>query len=696
MNRMAIANKNKNRIAVFLLLIASAKAGAIGQPATVSAMSCESPDGRLHFKVSADSEGQVFYGIRLDDEPVLRKSRLGILGTGFVEASRYVISETTERTQAETWEQPWGERSHVYDKSTECEAGFANPGSATVAWYLRVRVYDDGVGFRYVLPPGNGRAIAIRGELTEFAIAPEATAIWQPGSDPLKYETLYRRTTVADVENAHSPLTIRLENGVHLSIHEAALVNYPAFTLEPQGDGILQAKLRPRSDGLAAVLTPPFETPWRTIQVSDDAVGLINSDLILNLNEPNKLGDVSYIEPGKFVGIWWALHLGQWTWHAGSGHGATTEHAIDHIDFAAEYGFDGVLVEGWNTGWDGDWVANGSFSFVDAYPDYDLEMVASYARERGVRIIAHNETGGHISRYEDALDDAFALYKSLGMRQVKTGYVGDAGSLKVIDGSGERSGEWHDGQVAVNHHQRVIEAAHDHRLGIIAHEPVKATGLRRTYPNFLSREGSRGQEFGVWGETPNPPEHEVMLAYTRMLAGPMDYTPGIFDLRFRDDEPYPVRTTLMKQLALYVVIYSPVQMVPDLPENYAKYPDAFGFIVDVPTDWTDSIALAGELGEYVVVAREDRNSTDVYIGAITNEEPREIELELGFLAPKVQYTATIYRDGDDAHWRDEPYDYKIETRDVSQESRLMLKLAAGGGTAIRISPAVQAAQPTGE
>jgi alpha-glucosidase len=383
------------------------------------------------------------------------------------------------------------------------------------------------------------------------------------------------------------------------------------------------------------------------------------------------------------------MHLGVKTWGSGESHGATTAETKRYIDFAAANGFDGVLVEGWNTGWDGDWFHNGAiFSFTEAYPDFDIEAVTDYAREKGVRLIGHHETSGHIGNYEAQMADAFDLYEKVGVRQVKTGYVADDGDLRRVDADGLTHHEWHDGQPAVNHFERVLVEAAKRRISINTHEPVKDTGLRRTFPNWLSREGARGQEYNASWSEPNPPEHTAMLAFTRMLSGPMDFTPGIFDLTHHGpDSEFRVQTTLMHQLAQYVVLYSPVQMAADLPENYARYPEAFQFIRDVPTDWQESVALAGEVGEYVVFARQERGGDDWYLGAVSDGDPRTVRVPLDFLDAGRAYAATIYRDGEDADWQADPYDYRIETRDVDADKYIELKLAAGGGAAIRFSPA---------
>ncbi|MGH8168320.1 MAG: glycoside hydrolase family 97 catalytic domain-containing protein, partial [Woeseiaceae bacterium] len=479
-----------------------------------------------------------------------------------------------------------------------------------------------------------------------------------------RYEYLYNTTGLEEIVMAHTPMTVRLPSGTHLSIHEAALVDYAAFVLDQRRPNVFQANLTPWSDGIRVKAETPFKSSWRTIQIAPDAKGLLNSSLILNLNEPNALGDVSWVEPGKYVGIWWGMHLGVNTWGSGPKHGATTEETKRYIDFAAKYGFDGVLVEGWNIGWDGDWYSNGDvFSFTEAYPDFDLEEITDYAAEKGVRLIGHHETSGAVTNYERQMLDAYELYESLGVRQVKTGYVADAGGIKRVDENGVAHYEWHDGQFNVNHHLRALKEAAKHKISLNPHEPIKDTGLRRTYPNWLAREGGRGQEYNAWGEPPNPPEHTAILPYTRMLSGPMDFTPGIFDLTFKgEDSPFRVKTTLAKQLALYVVIYSPIQMAADLPENYEERLDAFQFIVDVPTDWEESIALAGEVGDFVAIARKERDGDHWYLGALTDEEARELSIPLSFLDAGATYTAEIYRDGDHAHWHDDPYDLVIEQR----------------------------------
>jgi alpha-glucosidase len=638
--------------------------------------------------LSLAADGMPRYSLALDGAEIVEPSLLGLWFESRIDlVAGFRVTGVERRSVDTTWEQPWGERRVVTDRHNELLIRLA-ARTPDRRLDLRFRVFDDGVGFRYEVPEQDAYSdVRLVGERTEFRVSRDARAFSQPANGELRYEQLYAESPVGTLDLVSTPLTLRLESGVHLAIHEAALVDYPAYSLEFDVESIFRTRLRPSSEGYRARLTVPFVTPWRTVQVADNAVGLVNSSLILNLNDPAVLEDTSWIEPGKYVGIWWAMHRGERTWSSGERHGATTAEARRYIEFAAAHGFEGVLVEGWNRGWDGDWVENFSFSYTEPYPDFDIEAVSDYAEQRGVRLIGHHETGGHVSAYESRMEEAFAFYAALGVRQVKTGYVGKANSLKRRAENGETRVEWHDSQFAVNHYQRVVESAARHRIAINTHEPVKDTGLRRTWPNWLTREGSRGMEFNVWGETPNPPGHEAMLAFTRMLAGPMDYTPGVFDLEFETDgELRRIRSTLAKQLALYVVLYSPIQMVADLPENYSARPEAFRFIVDVPVDWEQSIALAGGVGEYIVMARQERGGDDWYLGAVTDAHQRRLSVPLDFLAPGLAYVAEIYADGADADWQANPYAIDITTREYTRTDTLELKLAPGGGAAIRFRP----------
>ena len=662
---------------------------AIALPGLATATEVRSPDGRIEVAVTMTDDGRPQYAVQFDGEPVLLPSNLGLVfrDSPNLADGLSIVAETTSSADS-SWEQPWGERRFIRDNYNELLVTFEASEPAR-RFSVRFRVHDDGLGFRYEVPAQDAFGdLVIDDELTQFRLPVDAMGWWTPGRGWNRYEYHTRKLPVVDITLANTPATFRLANGTHVSLHEAALVNYAGYVLEQLDHGLLKTNLTPWSDGIRVRTRTPFETPWRTVQIAGDATRLLNSDLILNLNEPNKLGDVGWVEPGKYVGIWWAMHLGKRTWGSGPDHGATTEEAKRYIDFAAEHGFSGVLVEGWNTGWDGNWIENGAvFSFTEPYPDFDLQEVAAYALANGVRLVGHHETSGHISNYEAQMDDAFELYGEVGVRQVKTGYVAHGGNLQRVGDDGELIKEWHDGQFAVNHFTRMLKAAAKHQISINTHEPVKDTGLRRTYPNWLTREGARGQEYNSSWPLPNRVDHNVNLAYTRMLAGPLDFTPGIFDLQHQGaDSNRRVNSTLAHQLALYVVLYSPVQMAADLPENYLARPDAFQFIKDVPTDWDESIAVAGEVGDYVVFARKDRNSDDWFVGAISDEHARVVSIPLDFLDSNQRYTATIYRDGDEADWDSNPLALEIEQRPVSAADRLALPLAAGGGAAVRFAP----------
>jgi alpha-glucosidase len=652
---------NKHRIFPFTLVAMAFGLFPWGSnyAATVAATS---PDQAIRFTLS-DDQNQVRYSLIYRNQQVIDPSRLGMTfkqAPPFADGFIITAHETSQHDQS--WQQPWGEAKIIRDQHQELLVTLADKSEPKRRYRLRVRIFNDGVGFRYEVPIQNSQAdLQVTDELTEFVVKDfaEAEAWWIPARGWNRYEYLYQKTDLAQLDRVHTPLTLRLKNQVHISIHEAALVNYPAMTIDQRRPGVLKADLIPWSDGVKAKLGNAFVTPWRTIQISDKATGLLNSHLILNLNEPSKLGDVSWVKPGKYIGIWWGMHLGIQSWGEGENHGATTENAKAHLDFAAANGFDGVLIEGWNQGWNGDWFKNGDlFSFTRAFADFDLALVAAYD-----------------------------LYQQHGVTQIKTGYVADGGNIKRVDEQDNLSFEWHDGQFMVNEYLHSVTEAAKRQISINTHEPVKDTGLRRTYPNWISREGARGQEFNAWGSPPNSPEHTVNLVYTRMLAGPMDFTPGIFNLAYQGlDAVNRVPTTLAKQLALYVVLYSPIQMAADLPEHYRANPAPFQFIRDVATDWQQSIALAGEVGDYVVFARQVRDAQDWFIGAITDEQARDITINLDFLAPDTTYRAQIYRDDEKADWQTNPYAIVIEEKKVTAKTVLAIRLATSGGVAIRLQP----------
>ncbi len=676
----------------FLCVIAAAFLIASVQPASAKLRKIaelDSPSKVLNVALLIDHDGRLFYRVRRFGAPVLESSQLGLRFDNAKALDRNIeFVDAAFNSHDDTWEQPWGESKFVRNHYQALRANFIQTRpkpAAELQFSVEIRLYDDGLGFRYDFPKQVGTPmLSIDSELTEFNIKPKAQAWWIPAGEWNRYEYLYNRTELSQLGQAHTPATFRTADGLHLAIHEAALVDYASMWLRRTGGQRLRAQLAPGGNGASVSRKLPFHTPWRTLQVAESAAKLYESSkLILNLNEPNKLGDVSWVKPAKYMGVWWSLHLDTETWGTGKKHGASTEKTKAVMDFAAEHGFRGVLVEGWNKGWDGDWFANGwDFSFTQATPDFDIEALSQYGLAKGVHLVGHHETACAVSHYERQMEDAFALYQRLGIDQVKTGYVCDAGQIERQDLTGEQVvREWHDGQWMSGHHLRVLEAAARHKISINAHEPIKDTGLRRTYPNWLAREGARGMEYNAWGNPPNPPEHEANLFFTRMLSGPMDFTPGVLSLKGRAGQA--ILSTMAKQLALYVVLYSPIQMAADLPENYARYPKAFQFIKDVPVDWQQTQVLAGEIGDFVVLARKDRASENWYLGAASDASGRLINVPLNFLEPNKSYLAQIYRDADDAHYLDNPQAIAIEQRTLQATDTLAIRLAPGGGMAVR-------------
>lgn len=672
-----------------LSLLAVAAPAAIAQDARPS-QTASSPDGNLVLTVSTDTDQRPTWSLSRKGKLLIAPSKLGFILTDGIGLQRGFAIEGAEKASGDSqWELPWGERRFVRDRHNELLVRFRQHESwGGHAIDVRFRLFDDGIGFRYELPEQAGLKTAkIADEITEFDIAPAGTAWWIAGGEWNRYEQMYQKTPIDAVATAHTPITMRLDDGTHLAFHEAALVDYSGMWLKRVEGRKFRATLSPSSRGARVIRDLPFNTPWRTIRIADNAAGLVESDLELNLNEPNKLGDVSWVKPMKYIGIWWGMIRGPWSWAEGPDHGATTERTKQYIDFAAKHGFGGVLVEGWNKGWNSNWFGHGhDYSFIEAYPDFDLKAVTDYARKKGVTLIGHHETGGNISVYEAQLDDAMKLYGQLGVKAVKTGYVADAGGIIAPgDTPGETRMEWHDGQRQVQHHLKVVQTAAKYKVAVNPHEPVKDTGLRRTYPNWVAREGARGMEYNAWSDFGSGPDHEPTLVYTRMLSGPMDYTPGVLGLEGSNKAPFA--STLAKQLGLYLAIYSPIQMAADFIESLEAHPRELEFIKAVPADWAESKLIAGEVGDYAIFARKDRGSADWYVGGVNDATERTLTLNFDFLDAGKTYTATVWKDGEGATYlTDARHRIAYETIKVKKGDTYKLWLAPGGGAAIRLHP----------
>jgi alpha-glucosidase len=681
-------------------LVAAVVIAVAMRPQGTEPLAVGSHDGHTAFVLTTEG-GTVKWSVRHRDAWVILPSRLGfVFAGGDTLSDSLSIRSHTRREFDTTFTLPWGEVRSVRDRYNELRATIVETRGKARVFDLHVRVFNDGVAFRYDLQSGpNLSSFTIQDELTEFRFAEDMKAWWAPADVPMpdRQEVLYSSGPVSRVGLAHTPLTLQGTSGLHLVVHEADLIEYPGMYLRKNprahvNDRSLRVELARYADGSAVVGEAPMVTPWRTIQIADNPEDLAPSTLSLRLNPPPQQPMTFPITPMKYNGIWWGMHIGTMAWSTndrdGKPHGATTEHAKKYIDFAAANGLGGTLVEGWNVGWNSDWQREGDkFSFTQPMPDFNLDTVVAYATAKGVQLILHNETATFVENYQRQLDSAFALYRRLGVRVVKTGYVND-----LMQGTGHA----HQSQLMVRHHRDVLEAAARYGLSIVMHEPIKDTGERRTFPNMLSREGARGQEYNAWAEDGgNPPEHETILFFTRMLAGPMDFTPGIFDLLITAGgtrpprpivEPRP-RTTLAKQLALYVVLYSPVQMAADLPESYADNP-AYQFIRDVAVDWDTTIVLAGGIGDSVVVARKTKGKDEWFIGAITDEHTRLLSIPTDFLQPNVVYTAESYEDASGAHWRTNPTALTIINRPNLRRGIKIngVRLAPGGGVAMRIRP----------
>jgi alpha-glucosidase len=670
----------KRLLAVLALLFLAA-------PAIAQNVTLDSPGNVLRVTLSLNGEGRAQYRVDRLGKAVIADSQLGFLFTDQPQMLRnFEIVGRRTRDHDETWTTPWGEDRTIRDHYRELVVDLQEKSSLKRRMSIEIRAYDEGIGLRYRLPAREGgKATNIAEELTQFRIAQDGKAWWAPAFESNREEYLYTETPVSGIATAQTPLTMVLADGTHLSIHEAALVDYSGMNVARVEGTLLKAVLTPSSSGPKVSRTGEFTTPWRMLTIAPDAPSLYAArNLILNLNDPNKLGDVSWVTPRKYVGIWWGMHLDTQSWASGPKHGATTANALKLIDFASANGIPGMLVEGWNIGWDGDWFANGwDFSFTRPYPDFDLPRVAAYAKKKGVHIIGHHETSANIAHYEEQMEAGFDYFQGLGIDAAKTGYVSDAGGVQARGADGQIHYEWHEGQVMARHHLKVVTEAAKRHVMINAHEPIKDSGLRRTYPNWVSREGQRGTEYDAWGVPKNPPHYQTELFFTRLLAGPMDYTPGIVSLKGRGDTD--IMSTVARQLAYYVVIYSPIQMAADLQENYEANPTAFKFIREVPVDWDETRVLAGTIGDEVIVARKDRKSADWYVGGITDEAARETVVRLDFLPEGKRYTATIYRDGPTAEAGAKGKDMVVETRAVRRGDTINVRMAPGGGFAISLA-----------
>ncbi|MEN2720227.1 glycoside hydrolase family 97 protein [Capnocytophaga sputigena] len=675
-----------------------------------------SPDGSVMLSFSLKSDGTPSYKVTYKNKPVINESTLGFtLKKAEPLTNNFKVVDTKKSTFKETWKPVWGEESEILNHYNELLVSLEQ-NNTNRKMNIRFRVYNEGVGFRYEFPSQKELTyFVIEEELSQFAMAGDHTAWWIPGDyDTQEYD--YTESKLSEIrglmkeavtENVsqfvfsptgvQTSLMMKTKDGLYINLHEAALVDYSLMNLNLDDKTfVFQSWLTPDAKGDKGYLMAPCHSPWRTIMVSDDARKILASRLILNLNEPCAIADTSWIKPVKYVGVWWEMITGKSSWSytndlptidlntvdytktkPNGTHGATNENVRKYIDFAAKHGFDQVLVEGWNVGWE-DWFGHKKdyvFDFVTPYPDFDLKALNEYAHSKGVKLMMHHETSGSTRNYERHMKAAYELMNKYGYNSVKSGYVGDI--LPV--------GEHHYSQSTINHYLYAIKEAAKYKIMVNAHEAVRPTGLCRTYPNMIGNESARGTEYEAFGG--NKVFHTTILPFTRLQGGPMDYTPGIFETEMKYVNPNnnsQIRSTLARQLALYVTMYSPLQMAADLPENYEKYADAFQFIKDVPVDWQKSVYLEAEPGRYITIARKDKHSNDWYIGCTAHEGGHTSELLLNFLDKGKKYEATIYADAKDANWKTNPKAYTITKQKVNAKTKLKLTAAQGGGYAISI------------
>jgi len=694
--------------ALLLLLAVLFMQRMMAQETRVSSLTMKN----IRLDVSISTNGTPLYSVYFKEKPIISSSELGFLLTGDKELHKgFEVTATNTKAVDETWQPVWGEvkniRNHYQQLTVHLKQKATN-----LLLDIVFKVFEEGIGFRYEFPKQTGlKYFIVADELTQFNLTGDHKTFWIPGdydSNEYPYTTskiseidnramVAKSTSIAvrfapDAKAVQTPLMMKSQDGLYINIHEAALLNYPAMQLHVNNSNYhLTSSLVPDAYGNKAYLHAPSHTPWRTIIVSDKATDILASKMILNLNDPAKTTNTSWIKPMKFVGVWWEMQTGLGTWNysdfpdsvskdgkliPNGKHSANTANVKRYIDFAAANNIKGVLVEGWNTGWE-DWFGNWKenvFDFVTPYPDYDVKEIIRYADSKSVSMIMHNETSGSATNYERQLDTAYRFMNRFGYHSVKTGYVG-----KIIP-----RGEHHDGQWMVNHYERVAQKALDHHIAVDMHEPVRPTGLQRTYPNWMANEAARGNEFNAFSDDGNPPEHETILPFTRLMGGPMDYTPGIFKIKgyasYAPDRQ--LHTTLAKQLALYVTLYSPLQMAADLPQNYKAKADAFQFIKDVAVDWDDTKILEAEPGDYITIARKEKGKDNWFLGAITDEHGRSTDISLSFLDKGKKYLAIMYADAADADVQKNPEAYKITKQTVDAGSTLHLVLANGGGAAV--------------
>ena len=630
-----------------------------------------SPDGAVTVTVGV-KDHRPFYTVDYQGRTLVAPSHLGFRLDDEELGANMTMGKVGRSSKDETWTQPWGENETARNHYNELTVDYREHTGRLMQ--VVFRVFNDGFGFRYNLPSQDKRKeYCIQDELTEITLAHDAKA-WSIQSNHTAYfEGIYTADLLSKKDTVCTPLTIEYEKDLFLAIHEAALEDYASINLTPRsgddGSVRLLTALTPWRNGVKVYAKGELKSPWRTMIISKTAGGLLTSDLMLNLNEPSRIEDTSWIEPGRYIGIWWSIHKKQNTWEMGPTHGATTENVKRYMDFAARHGFSGVLAEGWNPGWG----QGEKISYLESYPDFDIEEVCRYGQSKGVRFIGHTETWGNATLLENQMEEAFSWFEKLGIRAVKTGYVGH-----YFDGK-----ELAKSQYGIRHYRRVIECAAKHHIMIDNHEPAMPTGIQRTWPNLMTQEGVRGQEYNAWDRRGgNPPAHTVTLPFTRGLAGPTDFTPAIFNFSEIVKGTHP-HSTLAKQLGEFVVIYSPLQMAADAIENYEGQP-ALSFIENCPTTWSKTLVPNGEIGKYITIARKARHDDSWFIGSITNEEARNIDVALDFLDEGAAYRAMIYEDGPEADYEQNPYEMTIRQINVVKGDTLHLRLARSGGAAIRI------------